>query len=143
MYGIRVALDMIAEEGGLDAVWARHEALATAVWDAIDAWSTEGGIVANVAERAHRSRATTTVRTGSIDANELRRRAETEFGLTLGLGIGPDRDHRFRIGHMGHLNPPMILGTLGTIEATLASMGVELHRSGVAAAAARVGAAPV
>jgi alanine-glyoxylate transaminase/serine-glyoxylate transaminase/serine-pyruvate transaminase len=36
---------------------------------------------------------------------------------------------------MGHLNPPMILGTLGTIEAGLTSMGVPLGGSGVAAAA--------
>ncbi|MEM9748047.1 MAG: aminotransferase class V-fold PLP-dependent enzyme [Actinomycetota bacterium] len=139
IYGMREALDMIGEEGGLDAVWARHEILATAVWDAIDAWSTEGGVVANIADRAHRSRATTTVRTGSIDANELRRRAESDFGLTLGLGIGPDRDHRFRIGHMGHLNPPMLLGTIGTIEATLTSMGVDVARSGAAASAASIG----
>lgn len=141
LYGLRQALDMIAEEGGLDSVWARHEVLATAVWDAIDAWSDEGGIVANVADRASRSCATTTVCTGSIDATEIRRRAEADLGLTLGLGIGSGGDHRFRIGHMGHLNPPMILGTIGTIEATLHSMDVDLPESGVAAAAASIGAA--
>ena len=42
---------------------------------------------------------------------------------------------------MGHLNPPMILGTLGTVEASLRSMGAQLGSSGVAAAAAVIGAA--
>ena len=42
---------------------------------------------------------------------------------------------------MGHLNPPMILGTLGTIEATLTTMGAPMRESGVAAAAAVIGAA--
>ena len=32
---------------------------------------------------------------------------------------------------MGHLNPPMILGTLGTIEATLTAMGAPMSKSGV------------
>jgi len=39
---------------------------------------------------------------------------------------------------MGHLNPPMVLGTLGTIEAALLSMGAPVGGSGVAAAAAAI-----
>lgn len=138
LYGLRTALDLIADEGGLDAAWRRHEALATAVWAAIDAWSTTGGIEANIISRAFRSRATTTVLTGSINASALRTRCEREAGLVLGLGIGADVDARFRIGHMGHLNPPMLLGTLGTIEAALLAAGEELPSSGVAAAAAAI-----
>jgi len=42
---------------------------------------------------------------------------------------------------MGWLNPPMILGTLATIEATLHSMGAPMGGSGVAAAAESIGAA--
>ena len=40
---------------------------------------------------------------------------------------------------MGHVNPPMVLGVLGTIEAALSSMGQRPQRSGVAAAAAAIG----
>ena len=36
---------------------------------------------------------------------------------------------------MGHLNPPMLLGTLGTIEAMLTSVDAPMGASGVAAAA--------
>jgi len=140
LYGLRAALDLIADEGGLEAAWARHEVLASAVWAAIDAWSAPGRIEANIVEPDDRSRATTTVLTGSINATALRERCETGAGLVLGLGIGADADARFRIGHMGHLNPPMLLGTLGTVEAALLAAGEELPASGVAAAAAAISA---
>ena len=48
---------------------------------------------------------------------------------------------RTRIGHMGHVNAPMVLGVVGVIEAVLTSMGADLPRSGVAAAAAVLGEA--
>jgi alanine-glyoxylate transaminase / serine-glyoxylate transaminase / serine-pyruvate transaminase len=134
LYALREALDMIFEEG-LESVWNRHEILASSVWAAVDAWATDDGISCNIAERASRSHATTTVRTGSIDADRLRAICEEQAGLTLGLGIGGD-EPRFRIGHMGHLNPPMLLGTLGTVEAALLALGAPIGGSGVAAAAA-------
>jgi alanine-glyoxylate transaminase/serine-glyoxylate transaminase/serine-pyruvate transaminase len=49
---------------------------------------------------------------------------------------GIDPDGLFRIGHMGHLNPPMLLGTLATIEAGLAALGIA-HGRGALESAAR------
>ena len=43
-------------------------------------------------------------------------------------------DSVFRIGHMGHLNPVMLLGALGTIESGLSALGVPIGTGGVAAA---------
>jgi alanine-glyoxylate transaminase/serine-glyoxylate transaminase/serine-pyruvate transaminase len=63
------------------------------------------------------------------------------MGVTLGVGIGDLSGSSFRIGHMGHVNPPMVLGVLGTIEAALGAIGRAPARSGVAAAAALIGAA--
>ena len=137
LYGLREALNMIAEEG-LENVWHRHEVLAGAVHAAIAAWSTPDGIDFNIIDPTARSNAVTTVLTRSIDADELRQIAEDQTGLVLGLGIGGPGQPRFRIGHMGHLNPPMLLGTLGTIEAVLTSMGGPMADSGVAAAAAHI-----
>lgn len=138
IYGLREALDMIVDEG-LDNVWARHEALAASVWAALDAWHIDGGLSCNIADTAARSHAVTTVRTGNIDADRLRRVCEDEAGLTLGLGIGSTSNQRFRIGHMGHLNPPMLLGTLATIESALHALGAPMSDSGVAAAARSIG----
>jgi alanine-glyoxylate transaminase/serine-glyoxylate transaminase/serine-pyruvate transaminase len=140
LYGIHEALTMIDEEGGLDAVWERHAVLAAAVHAAVEAWSVPGGLELNIVSPAARSNAVTTILTGTIDGDRLRAGA-SELGLTLGIGIGAFEGRTFRIGHMGHLNPPMLLGTVGTIEAMLGAMGAPVGGSGVAAAAASIATA--
>lgn len=133
MFGLREALAIVDEEGGWDAVWNRHTVLSDAIKAAVDCWQTPGGIEFNITDPAHRANCVTTVRTGSVDHDALRRFCVQQAGLTLGLGIGDVPG--FRIGHMGHLNPPMVMGTLGTIEASLLAMGAPIASSGVAAAA--------
>jgi alanine-glyoxylate transaminase/serine-glyoxylate transaminase/serine-pyruvate transaminase len=94
----------------------------------------------NIVEPELRSHAVTTIRTGPGDGARLRRWCGETAGVTLGLGLsveGVDADSLFRIGHMGHLNPPMLLGTLGTIEAGLRALGIA-HAPGGATAAAEV-----
>ena len=74
----------------------------------------------------------------------LRRWCAETAGLTLGIALtveGEDEDSIFRIGHMGHLDPPMLLGTLATIEAGLPALGIPHRAGGAAAAAAEVAAA--
>jgi len=141
LYALAEALTMIDEEGGIEAVWARHQVLADAVRAAVDTWAKPGFIEANVTDPAARSNAVTTVLTGSLDADELARVCDQQAGLTLGLGIGAFGGRAFRIGHMGHLNPPMVLGTLGTIEAGLTALDVPLGGSGAAAGAEVIAAA--
>ena len=138
VYALREAIDMLNEEG-LDNVWWRHERLAGAIRAAVSAWSTGGDVGFNIEDEAYRSNAVTTVLTGDIDANELRRIAEQEAGLVIGIAL-PGFGNAFRIGHMGHLNPPMVLGVLGTLEATLLRLGARLPESGVGAAAAYLAA---
>ena len=133
IYAMRTALDMIFEEG-LEAVWERHEVFARAVRAAVDGWSTDNGITFNIEDPAHRSNSTTTVLTGGIDGEALRQLCEHQAGLTLGIGLGAFQGRAFRIGHMGHLNPPMVLGTLATVEAGLSALGAPMGGSGVARA---------
>ena len=140
LYGLREALTMIEEEG-LEAVWARHAVLAGAIHAAIETWAAPDGLELNIADPAARSHAVTTILAGGIDPDRLRAVCEEHAGLTLGVGLGPFEGRAFRIGHMGHLNPPMVLGTLGTIEAALLATGSPIGGSGVAAAAAVLGEA--
>jgi alanine-glyoxylate transaminase / serine-glyoxylate transaminase / serine-pyruvate transaminase len=140
LYGLREALDMLFEEG-LENAWQRHETLAGAVWAAVDAWHTDDGLECSVPDPARRSHAVTTISTGTVDADALRAVCEDETGVTLGLGIGATDAPRFRIGHMGHLNPPMLLGTLGSVEAGLHALDAPIGGSGVAAAARSIGTA--
>lgn len=144
IYGLAAALDMLAEEG-LEQVWARHRLLARAVHAAVEAWGQSGPWALNIANPAARSTAVTVIRAGSVDVPALRQFAEHELGVTLGIGLSlgdPQAGARdtgvFRIGHMGHLNPPMLLGTLGAIETTMAALGLPHGRGGVDAAAATI-----
>ena len=142
LFGLHEALRMIDEEG-IEARWARHVRLADAVRAAVDAWSTTDGLGLLAMEPGERSHAVTTINTGSIDSTELAHICREHMGVTLGLGIGGVQGTSFRIGHMGHVNAPMILGVLGTIETSLHRMGVPIAGSGVAAAAAALAPFPV
>jgi alanine-glyoxylate transaminase/serine-glyoxylate transaminase/serine-pyruvate transaminase len=54
--------------------------------------------------------------------------------VVLGVGIGELQDKAFRIAHMGHVNAPMILGTLGVIEVGLNALGIPHGKGGTEAA---------
>jgi alanine-glyoxylate transaminase/serine-glyoxylate transaminase/serine-pyruvate transaminase len=140
LYALREALDMISEEG-LENVWARHRVFGEAIRAAVEAWASPNGLglELNVTDPAARANSVTTILTGSVDPARLRRVCEEQAGLTLGIALGEEYEGgAFRIGHMGHLNPPMVLGTLGTIEAALTAMDAPMGGSGAAAAAARM-----
>jgi alanine-glyoxylate transaminase / serine-glyoxylate transaminase / serine-pyruvate transaminase len=137
LFGLRTALDMVLHEEGLDNVWERHRIFAEAIWAAVEAWGAAGAMELNIAERAWRSHAVTTVRTRPGDATRLRNWCDAA-GLTLGVGLTvpeEDPDSVFRIGHMGHLNPPMILGVLSTIEAGLTALSIPKGDGAIGAAA--------
>jgi alanine-glyoxylate transaminase/serine-glyoxylate transaminase/serine-pyruvate transaminase len=43
-------------------------------------------------------------------------------------------DKAFRIAHMGHVNAPMVLGTLGVVECALEVLRIPHRKGGVQAA---------
>lgn len=148
LYGLRESLTMILHEEGLPQVWARHERLAGAVWAAFDRWGQGNPAIAlNVADPANRSHAVTAARLGKPDATRLRQWCEHQAGVTLGIGLGmataedPKSDGALRVGHMGHLNAHMVLGTLACMQAGLVALGIA-HGPGAVEAAAAVVAAP-
>lgn len=135
LFALQEALAMIAEEG-IENVWARHAALAGAVRAAVAAWSTPDGLSLWAAESSERANSVTTINTGTIDAGLLRKVAQHEFGVTLGIGLRAFGDTSFRIGHMGYISAGSVLGVLGVVEAALQRIGAPIGTSGVAAAAA-------
>ena len=140
LYGLRAALDMIHDEG-MEAVWLRHETLASAIWAACEAWGQGGPLTLNVAERAHRSHAVTALRLGAPAGKDLRRWTEHQAGLTLGIGLGmseesdPLGDGFLRIGHMGHVNAHMVLGGLATMQAGFEALDIAYGAGALDAAA--------
>ena len=148
LYGLREALDMLVHEEGIENVWSRHEALAGAYWAALDAWGSKGSMKHNIADRAFRTVAVSTIETAEDDAQKIRDWCEKEAGVTLGIGIGfgtpssAEARRRFRIGHMGHNNIPMMMGVAGAIDAAMKALGIE-HGEGALDAASRALAASV
>ena len=134
LFGLRKALDLLLAEG-LDSVIRRHALLAEAVRRAVERWSAEGALEFNVREAAERSNSITMVRmNGGHDSNALRAYCTEKLGVVLGTALGELKGAGFRIAHMGHVNAPMILGTLGAVETGLVALGVPHGRGGVQAA---------
>ena len=139
LFALRKAIDMIDEEG-LENAFLRHRLLAEAVRRAVSAWS-EGQVVNfNISDAAERSDTVTTVLMGdSYRPADLQRYCKEKCGVVLGTGIGELTGQAFRIAHMGHVNAPMILGTLGVIEVALQALGIPHGKGGVEAAVGWLG----
>ena len=140
LFALRKAIDMIHEEG-LENAFLRHRLLAEAVRSAVSVWS-EGQVLSfNVAEAGERCNTVTTVlMADSHDPAKLQRYCKEKCGVVLGVGIGELTGQAFRIAHMGHVNAPMILGTLGVIEVALQALGIPHGKGGVEAAIGWLGA---
>jgi alanine-glyoxylate transaminase/serine-glyoxylate transaminase/serine-pyruvate transaminase len=134
MFALRQAIDMLFEEG-LDNVFLRHRLLAEAVRRAVAIWSQGQAFGFNIAEPQERSdTVTTVVMNGGADPRRLVDYCNRKCGVVLGIGIGELSGKAFRIAHMGHVNAPMILGTLGVIELGLRALRIP-HGTGGAQAA--------
>lgn len=142
MFGVRQAFDMIFAEG-LEAVFRRHRLLADAVHAAVEIWRQGGALDFNILAPEQRSPSVTTVlmtngHTPAALVDYLRQRC----GVTIGIGIGDLSGKAIRIAHMGHVNAPMVLGTLGAIEMAMTALRIPTgNGSGVAAAVERLGRA--
>jgi len=69
-----------------------------------------------------------------FSADAMRATAMGRFNVSLGGGLSRLNGKVFRIGHMGDLNEPMILGTLASVEMALKVNGVPHAAGGVTAA---------
>jgi alanine-glyoxylate transaminase/serine-glyoxylate transaminase/serine-pyruvate transaminase len=133
MFGLRRALDLLLAEG-LDAVFRRHRLLAEAVRRAVLVWTEGGALELNVERPDERADSVTTILLHGLEPEVLREYCRRHCGVVLGIGIGGFSGRAFRIGHMGHVNAPMIIGTLGAVEMALAALAVPHGRGGVQAA---------
>ncbi len=149
-FGLDESLSMIEAEG-LDAVFRRHRRYANATRAAIAHWGggtvsgatvSEAGIKGSIkslelvcANPKRMSDSVSAIFTpDGHDANALRALTQSRYNLTLGGGLGPLNGRVFRIGHMGDLNEPMMLGALATLELAFSSAKVPHQPGGVDAA---------
>ncbi len=133
-HGLAEALRLLEEEG-IEAVWARHRRLAEAVRAAVRVWSANDGPQLFCADPARYSDSVTAIlMPEGHNAEDVRKAAFGRYNVSLGGGLGKLGGRVFRIGHLGDLNEPMILGTLAAVEMSLADAGVPHGKGGVAAA---------
>jgi alanine-glyoxylate transaminase/serine-glyoxylate transaminase/serine-pyruvate transaminase len=134
LFALRQAINMLHEEG-LQNAFERHRLLAEAVRRAVAVWA-EGQVLGfNIAEASERANTVTTVTmSNGHDPVALHAYCKEKCGVVLGTGIGELHGQAFRIAHMGHVNAPMILGTLGVVEVSLGALDIPHGKGGTAAA---------
>jgi alanine-glyoxylate transaminase / serine-glyoxylate transaminase / serine-pyruvate transaminase len=151
-FGLDESIALLEAEG-LDVVFRRHRRFANATRAAIAHWGggsksgatvSETGISGSVkalelvcADPHRQSDSVSAIfLPDGHDANALRALAYGRFNLALGSGLGPLNGRVFRIGHMGDLNEPMLLGALASVELAMNAAKVPFEAGGVAAAMA-------
>ena len=140
LFGQLEALEMLLEEGRHN-VFRRHELLSEMVWACIEhLGSNNGALSLNIKNKKHRSNAVTTVFSKGFDFSKAREWISDVGGVDIGVGLGFSSQELlegrsvFRIGHMGHLNPHMVLGTLAMVEAGLSKFTIPFTPGGIEAA---------
>ena len=124
LMGLEAALGLFFQEGE-DRVFARHRLAADMVHAAVARWSEGGalGFFGRVPGARSTSVTTITVAPG-VDPEALRTLARERFQIAIAGGLGPLSGRVFRIGHLGDMNAPMILGCLAGVDAALRVQGI-------------------
>lgn len=140
LFGLRQSLDMIFAEG-LEAAWRRHRLLAEAVRRAVAVWAEGQVLQFNIENPVERSDSVTTVRLPEgMSPQPLLDYCQRRCGVTLGVGINKLSGKAIRIAHMGHVNAPMVLGTLAVVEMALQALKIPHGKGGLQAAVDWLGA---
>jgi alanine-glyoxylate transaminase / serine-glyoxylate transaminase / serine-pyruvate transaminase len=133
-YGLQEALRMLEEEG-LDQVFGRHHRLAEATRRAVRAWrGNEGPEIYALDPPAQSDSITAVLLPEGYDADKTRQLCLDKFNVSLGGGLDRLRGRIIRIGHLGDLNEPMILGAIAAVEMAMDLTGVPHGSGGVQAA---------
>ena len=130
LYGLREALDMMAEEG-LDHIFARHKRHAEATRVAVANWGLE--ILASKPDEYSNS-LTAVLMPDDKGADALRAEILDGFDMSLGTGLNKIADRVFRIGHLGDFNDLMLMGTLCGVEMGLMRQGIKYKPGGAQSA---------
>lgn len=134
IFGLHEAIMMVQEEG-LEEVFARHTRLADTVRVCVAEWAKGGALEFNALIPEERANGLTVIRVREdLDAEDIRRTARDMFDVACGGGLALLANKVFRIGHMGDINDPMVMGALSGVETTLGFLGLP-YESGLGLAA--------
>ncbi|GLQ05527.1 pyridoxal-phosphate-dependent aminotransferase family protein [Sneathiella chinensis] len=134
LFALAKSLELLSNEG-IEAASLRHSLLAGATSAAVARWAEGGVLQFNVTAPEDRATAVTTVlfeQGHTPDA--LLDYCNEKCGVVVGIGIDDLRGKAMRIAHMGFVNAPMLLGTLGVIEMGLKALNIPHGPGGTQAA---------
>ena len=97
------------EEEGLDNVFARHRRHGAATRAAVKAWGLD---LVCLDPHGYSPALTAVMVPEGHDADAFRKVVLENFDMSLGTGLGKLKGKAFRIGHIGHFNDLMLMGTL-------------------------------
>jgi alanine-glyoxylate transaminase / serine-glyoxylate transaminase / serine-pyruvate transaminase len=126
-YGLRETIRLLEEEG-LDNVIARHTRLGEATRRAARVWA------GNTSPDRLSNSVTAILMPEGFNGDAMRKTIRERYNVSLGGGLGKLGGTLFRIGHLGDLNEPMLLGALAAVEMGLRVEGIPHGRGGVDAA---------
>jgi aspartate aminotransferase-like enzyme len=130
MYGLKVALNMMREEG-LENIFARHERNTQATREAVQALGLPLLAGNDVA-----SRAVTAVAPTTVEAEKVRSVMKKQFDISLAGGQNQLKGKIFRIGHLGFVSERDVLTVVSALEEVLRELGHETMTPGAGVAAA-------
>ncbi|MCL6636152.1 MAG: alanine--glyoxylate aminotransferase family protein [Peptococcaceae bacterium] len=117
-YGLDAALDIMMAEG-LDNVYARHALLAKAVRAAVKAL----GLKPLAEDRCASNALTAVWGPEGIPADDLRKVAKNQYGVTFAGGQSVVKGKIFRIAHMGFSDKMDVIIAISALEMSLAQLG--------------------
>ena len=117
MFGLQTALQMMRAEG-LESIFARHQWLTNATRAAV----RELGLDLLAPDNSA-STAVTSVKSDSIDTEQVRKVMKEKFDITLAGGQDRLKGKIFRIGHLGFVSDRDILTVVSCLEASLIELG--------------------
>ena len=132
--GMRVALDMLLDEG-LENVWKRHHRLAEGTRRAIiDGWGMK--LCAKEPKWQSDTVSAIVVPEGA-DAVPVISTAFHTYNLALGAGLAKVAGKVFRIGHLGDNNEVRMMAAIGGVELAMIDAGIKFTPGSGCAAAAK------
>src|SRR5207244_9931360 len=124
LYGLKEALQMLLEEEGLEAVFARHSYLANGVRAAVqDGWKLK--LCAKEPKWYSDTVSAVFVPEG-INAAHVIDVAFRRYNLALGAGLSKVAGKVFRIGDLGDPKELMLMGALAGAEMAMLDVGIKV-----------------
>lgn len=130
IYGFRESVRLIRAEG-LENVFRRHTRLARATRDAA------GALELDLLSKAPSNVATAMLMPQGLDADSVRSRLVSDFGVSVAGGQGKLKGRIIRMAHLGYCAESDVLTAVSALEIVLNKMGYATKQGMAAAAAER------